>query len=432
MQRFTVPVPAVLVLVGLLLFSACAPQPQVESSPTAAAAVEPTATPSAPAPTAAATQPPAVTPTAASAAAQSDFQIIRAVQATMNGLSRALRTNDSAKLVELVDQDNRAFRRTMNEYLDQWQQVGYNRRNVNFIVRGITRKPNDYVMARITSSDLGEMTWIFRYVDGIWRVSEPLDAELGAIKVKENGKYRLRYYEWDEPLISRYEKIVDTMYQGVLDRMKLPYTETLTVSIWPTMATFPGVRQFSLGGVRASADHQRNNINMRGLDMFGAGTWDEGESPDDSFMRDMQHEFVHIVHGKFIPLGNMPNWMTEGLAEYISGNRQDERLRLLLQTRRLFGLQALHKAFYFASLRPLGSETTADTVNIEVQGYNESESIVRYIAETYGIDKFYALNAEYVASRDIDASFRKVLGSGIVQVERDWVAWMIRYLFGAG
>jgi hypothetical protein len=79
-------------------------------------------------------------------------------------------------------------------------------------------------------------------------------------------------------------------------------------------------------------------------------------------------------------------------------------------------------------LRPDSTETTAETVSIEVQGYNESETIVRYMAEKYGLEKFYALNKEYVESRDIDGAFKKVYGIGIAEFEQDWYNWLAKSL----
>lgn len=418
------------ILLLVLALSACTPAPQVVTPtsvsvavPTAAA----TATPMQEAvatPTTVATPAPVATPTTASAATQSDEEIKQGIQKTMNAFAAVLRSGDQQKLTEVVDQDNRAFRRTMSEYLQQWQDVGLSSSNATFIVKSITHKRSGYVMALMNSSVRGDMTWIFRNDNGVWKISEPVESELGTIKTKDYGKYKLRYYEWDEPILPRYEKLISTMYNTVLEKTKLPMTDTITVNIWPTMATFPGLSQMSLGGTVASADPSRNQMNMRALDTFGAFVWPAGGTPEAEFEQSLEHEFTHIVHGKFISLAKVPNWMSEGLAEYISGNRQQSRLRRALQSNTLLGLKKLQDAYYFESLNEDHSVTTADTVNTVVEGYAEGESLVRYIATKYGLDKFYALNKDFADSRDMDASFKKILGINMADFERDWRVWL--------
>lgn len=416
------------VLILVVALSACSRQqpPVPTSAPVAKAvpALVPTATPEPPTPT------PEPTPTPVVVSALSDEEITKGIQASMDIFTFSLDTNNRKKINEIIDQENATWTKAMNQFLDEWGKYGLNTYkgasyvHLQFTVKEIKRKPNDFIMARVTSNTKTEMTWLFRYMDGVWKMSEPLPEQLGAQKTKDDGKFKIQYYEWDEPLLGRYEKMISTAYDAVLKRTGLPMKTQLLVSIWPTQETFPGQDILSLGGVLAKANPEKDTMYMRSLETFGAGSWAEGGQPDDEYLGTLIHEFTHIVHGHLVSLDDVPMWVSEGFAEYIAGHQADLALQNADRKGHLFGLQRLQKADNFGKLYVYISKNS-EPFDYVYQAYNESENIVRYMVEKYGLDKFYALNKEYASSHDMDAAFKKVLGVSMAKFEQGWHAWLL-------
>lgn len=418
------------VVMLVVALSACSSiqRPAPASVPVAKAV--PTATPIPPTPSPVPTATPEPAPTPVVVSALGDEEIAKGIQAAMDTFTFALDTNNRTKINEIIDQENVTWTKAMNRFLDEWSRYGLNTYkgesyvHLKFTVKEIKRKPHDFIMARVTSNTGTEMTWLFRYMDGVWKMSEPLPEQLGAKKTKDDGKFKIQYYEWDEPLLGRYEKMISLAYDTVLERTRLPMKTQLIVSIWPTQETFPGQDILSLGGVLAKANPEKDTMYMRSLETFGAGSWAEGGQPEDEYLGTLIHEFTHIVHGHLVSLDDLPMWVSEGFAEYIAGHQADGALQYADEKGHLFGLLRLQKADNFGRLYIYISKNS-EPFDYVYQAYNESESIVRYMVEKYSLDKFYALNKEYKGSHDMDAAFKKVLGISMDRFEKAWYAWLL-------
>ncbi|MBI3967154.1 MAG: hypothetical protein HY329_16085 [Chloroflexi bacterium] len=65
------------------------------------------------------------------------------------------------------------------------------------------------------------------------------------------------------------------------------------------------------------------------------------------------------------------------------------------------------------------------------RAYDESISVVEYLVEKHGIEKFWAYATDYAESRSLPESTQKVLGVSYVQLNQDWQSW-VQKKYGRG
>lgn len=124
------------------------------------------------------------------------------------------------------------------------------------------------------------------------------------------------------------------------------------------------------------------------------------------------HELTHVLVGRltFTCLGDVPTWLNEGLAVYAEGPLDEpsqQQLDDAIKNNSLLSVRSLSGGFSEVSDKAYLS-------------YSESESIVRFLIETYGRDKMTAL---LVALRDgstIDDALTQVYGFNVDGLEDAW------------
>jgi hypothetical protein len=130
-------------------------------------------------------------------------------------------------------------------------------------------------------------------------------------------------------------------------------------------------------------------------------------------LRALRREVAHAV---FIqktrnPYTEPPRWLTEGFALYIGGEEiSPESYRALgqyAQANRLLPLRTLNGNF----------PTTDRELAL---AYAESLTVVKFIIETYGADKFRALLAAFKEGNTVDDALKKGLGVTLDQLETRW------------
>ncbi len=136
---------------------------------------------------------------------------------------------------------------------------------------------------------------------------------------------------------------------------------------------------------------------------------------DERLDKTLRHEYTHaLVHAR--TRGNVPTWLSEGLAVANEGRGTERERHLARATDRLIPLNELHGSFL--KLPPA-----------QVQlAYAESEAAVRYLLARHGAPKVRALLARLGESRNFDAAFQEAVGVPYADFR---AAWM-RSVVGAG
>ena len=137
-----------------------------------------------------------------------------------------------------------------------------------------------------------------------------------------------------------------------------------------------------------------------------------------NFRQVVWHELAH-TYAIEISAGRVPRWFTEGLSEWETelanpawSRESAELLRAARDQDRLRRLPDLELAF-------LRAESPA---MMEV-AYATATYAVRYLGQTYGIEKLKAMLRGYAEGRTTDELMRKHLGKDLATVDREFQAW---------
>ena len=127
----------------------------------------------------------------------------------------------------------------------------------------------------------------------------------------------------------------------------------------------------------------------------------------------MFHEIMHMIVAEAAEgsYSAVPSWLNEGLAMWVEGPLSADHQR------------ALNRAIKDNSLISLRSLTsyTGDPGQVNLF-YAESDGVVRYMIDTYGIDKMADLLAVYKQGSTTDKALTKVYGFATDELDARWRA----------
>lgn len=129
----------------------------------------------------------------------------------------------------------------------------------------------------------------------------------------------------------------------------------------------------------------------------------------------LKHELCHLLLHKWIPHGNLPRWLDEGVAQWVSGGFSEvmlPRRRSVLDQAVLSGrtipLYALCRGFS-------GDERTV------LLSYEQSLSIVQFIVGRYGPEALRALLVELSEGTSIEDALLKTLSLNSEGLDTAWL-----------
>ncbi len=126
------------------------------------------------------------------------------------------------------------------------------------------------------------------------------------------------------------------------------------------------------------------------------------------------HELSHVVIGAvtFSCLGDLPTWLSEGLAVYSEGDldpASQAQLDRAIRNDTLLSVRSLSGPF-------------SEVPDRAYLSYSQSYSIVRFLIETYGQEKMNALLATLRDGQSLDAALLQTYGFDVDGLEREWRA----------
>lgn len=139
------------------------------------------------------------------------------------------------------------------------------------------------------------------------------------------------------------------------------------------------------------------------------------------FQTVITHELTHVFEYDILYHDTLPSmfstqafltpplWLMEGLAEYETGN---------LDT---MGHTILSDAVIENNLIPLVDLADFSGISRVYLAYKESQSLLRYIAKTYGADKIHLLLRRFKAHPSIESMIKTSLGVSMETLENGWI-----------
>jgi hypothetical protein len=133
-----------------------------------------------------------------------------------------------------------------------------------------------------------------------------------------------------------------------------------------------------------------------------------------SLKKTMKHEVCHLMLHHHIPGGQLPKWLDEGIAQWVS----DGMMELLMNPKR----QSLDDAILAGNYLPLSEliyRFPRDRQSLWL-AYEESKSMVAYIEKRYGREGVLNLLNRLKAGQDFDTAVYKNFSVSVDALENSW------------
>ncbi len=128
---------------------------------------------------------------------------------------------------------------------------------------------------------------------------------------------------------------------------------------------------------------------------------------EESLDKTLRHEYTHaLIHAR--TRGNVPTWLSEGLAIVAENRGMDEARRVMGNAGHVIPLDELH-----------GSFLTLPPTQVSL-AYAESETAVRYLLARHGAAAVRALLMRLGEARDFAAAIQDVTGGTYAEFQAAW------------
>lgn len=426
----------VLLTLGVVLAS-CGGSPAASITPTTAPeapttvaeASTPTIEPTTVQPTTETTAAPAdSTPTASEqtetgGATQSDKAIIAELQTAVDTWAEAYAETDVEKLRSVIDPKAMALRRTQGDLFKyRTESMGASNRSYSGTVVGITRLDLGYVRADVDIGG-GRSPFTFKQVNGTWMMSEPKRAELGKKQKQETEYFVFEYYTWDEQILPDIIQIMEDARELDFSKIGREPEEKPIVRLIPTTETGNSKGQALAYFMKPGGALGTTGVMfINSPNSYGSGSYDPAEGWKPALLTTVAHEYVHLLVNCCVPGGvGMNDWMSEGIAEYISngGVARVGAIAYAVQTDAIIPIQTTSTERY--DKQDMEHFTLLDQ-DVSL-GYGFASSLVDYIVRTHGgLDGFWKLVEDYDETQNFDKSLQNIFGITYQQFDEGWRA----------
>lgn len=383
-----------------------------------------TATPAAPQIIIVTATPAAATPVVNPAEAFSDDEIRSGIQASLDLYAQAY-TENKPELLELaVDQENKPFRRIVRSRLDEFQKssLGGQLEFKNTLIR-IQRREFGYVIAHFKTEDGWQADWPFRPIDGRWVLTEPTLEQIGEPVTIETEHFTFVTYPWSENVNPKIIEMMETAREQVADRLGKAPTEKAKVRIVPvygldSFGAMSAIAWYSKGGDVDGGDL----IHIYTPDSFAYSYYDPALGWEETLQQTLTHEYTHMAHARvYDNAGRLADWMSEGLAEYIS--EAPDNLR--------YACRAYRSGTVIPILDESGQLAKQDLMHMTSLekdtglAYAYSHALTSFVTEKYGgLEGFWKLAEAIDSTGDFKKAVKKAFGVDFTEFNQQWQTWL--------
>lgn len=365
---------------------------------------------------------PTATPVPTEALPFTDEEITTGIQQALDLYADALTNNKPELLKQVVDQENKPLLRIVNSRFDDFQKSYMGGQvDFEFTLREIARREHGFVIARFRSG-ISEASWLFRYDDGTWVLSEPSAAQIGEPVITETEHFRVTSYPWDEDVNPQIIAMLETARGEVEDVLGKVPLDKPNVEIIPIY----GLRPFE--SMQAVASYSRgptatdDQILIYSPNSFAYSFYDYTLGWESELQDVLTHEYTHMAHARsFHGAGRLADWMSEGLAEYVAGEKENSyvaceamqmgtTLPILDETREIGKQDLMHM---YALDQDFGLS------------YDFATSVVEFTVEKYGgLDGFWKLAHELDEQGDLKKALLSAFRVSYADFNTQWLAWL--------
>lgn len=353
----------------------------------------------------------------------SDTEIKTGIQESLDLYAQAYNENKPDLLEDVLDQENKPFRRIVRSRFDEDQKSSYGGNfDYQFTLLSITKREFGYVIAHFQLWDDYNADWPFRLLNGRWVITEPTVEQAGEPIITETEHFIFTTYPWANDVNQQIMDMMETARTDVANVLGKVPDEKANVKIMPIY----GLSPFNPMGAIALYNKERgpikNFIEVYTPESFAYSFYDIKQGWDGELQSTLTHEYTHMTHARsFDQAGRLSDWMSEGLAEYVAD--ADGRV-----------YQACN-AFQSGTLIPILDESETvykqDLMHMYTLekdfslSYGFATALVYFTVENYGgLDGFWTLATALDETSDFKKAVQKSYGIPYEEYNQNWQNWL--------
>lgn len=338
-----------------------------------------------------------------------------AIQETLDLYAQAYNDNNPDLLTQVVDQDNKPFRRFVRTRFDLYGAAS------GYTVKSIEQRALGFVLAHLRTRGGYAADWLFREVDGRWVLSEPTVAQIGEPTLVETEHFIFETYAWSDDVNAQLITMMETARENVFNVLGQVPDEKAQVKIRPIYGLSPFEDPFAAAQYESGSAAISATIQIFAPNSFTYGYYDPAIGWEADLQQILTHEYTHMVHDlSFDNAGRLNDWLSEGLAEYVSG--ADNRYATC---------DAVNRGHLIPIVDPAKPVRPQDLMHMQALdedrglAYGFAQYLVTYIVEEHGgLDGLWNYIHTYDKTPDIDKAMQSAFGLSYAEFDKDWRAWL--------
>ena len=354
----------------------------------------------------------------------SDEEIKSGIQLSLDRYAQALTDNDPELLAQVVDQENKPFRRIVLSRFDEFQAsyIG-GQIEFDFSLIDITKRDHGFVIAHFATGSGLEAQWPFRYLNSTWVISEPTVEQIGEPITTETEHFTFTSYPWADDVNPLIIELMETARGNVEEVLGTVPNEKATVEIMPIYGLDPFSAMNAIASYSKGPTSTEDKIEIYTPNSFSYSYYDPSMGWDQELEQTLTHEYTHMTHARsFDTAGRLADWMSEGLAEYVAGAADQNSFWAC-------------DAFESGTFIPIMDETTSvykqdlmHMYGLEANfglSYDFATSLVAFTVENHGgLDGFWKLTNTFDETSDFKEAVQESFGISYDEYNAQWQAWL--------
>jgi len=354
----------------------------------------------------------------------SEEQIKGGIQDALNIYTQAYNENNPALLDQVVDQENKPFRRMVRSRFDEFQNSSdAGQYKFNYAIREIHRVEKGYVIAHFEEDGGWFADWPFRLSNNGWVLTEPTVDQVGAPKITETEHFSFTTYPWADDVNLRIIEMMETARQQVQDKLGVAPSEKATVNIVPIYGLNPYETPHAIAWYSAGGSVNGNDlITIYTPNSFAYSFYDPALGWDGTLQITLTHEYTHMAHERnFHNAGRLADWISEGLAEYVAAAPYNVENACYYYKNGVI-IPVLDES------NKVAKQDLMHMTNLEKDtwvAYLYSHALVKFTVDEFdGLDGFWKLANKIDLTGDFKKAVNQTFGISYDEFNRRWQKWL--------
>lgn len=306
-----------------------------------------------------------------------------------------------------------AFRRCEQEDFDIATRRGFHGGGFDRRIVKLNVFKDVYVQAWVDEGRLGLTRRYFRRAGDRWLLTEPRNADLGGEKKKSVDGLDISYFAIDDDVVDILAKEGLRAREFLLKQAKKPTRTAFALRFFPTRDSVGFLVSCQSLASATLNDPKDPHLRFYGI-YLNSRLDDVSEDMHNSYI----HEGLHWLQDQYIAgiTARLDWWLMEGWPDFVSGFRRGTTMeRLLCKDEKPFAFKQMVDGFR--------AEDPTTPPEVPGQYYAQANTMVEYLLNTFGKDRYWDLLDVYVERVEPSFTFPKALSITPEKFYADFLAW---------